>query len=57
VFRHEGGDEFKRVDVSCGRCDGRAVEVRKGLKPGQPVVVAGGFVLKAELFRDQLVGE
>jgi cobalt-zinc-cadmium efflux system membrane fusion protein len=57
VFVHTGGDEFRRADVKLGRADGDAVEVVGGLTPGQSVVVAGGFVLKSELFKDQMAGE
>jgi hypothetical protein len=33
------------------------VEVKSGLKEGQEVVVSGGFVLKSELFKEQLAGD
>lgn len=57
VFVHVGGDEFRRVDVKLGRSSGGNVEVVAGLQAGQPVVVAGGFVLKSELFKDLIAGE
>jgi RND family efflux transporter MFP subunit len=57
VFVHAKGDEFRRVDVELGREAGDRVEVKSGLKPGDAVVAAGGFVLKSELFRDQLAGD
>lgn len=57
VFVHNGGDEFRRVDVKLGRTSGGIVEVLEGLRPGQPIVVAGGFVLKSEMLKDQIAGE
>lgn len=57
VFVHTGGDEFHRKDVVLGREGGDRVEVKSGLTPGDVVVVEGGFILKSELLRDQLVGE
>lgn len=59
VFVHdkEKEGEFHRVDVVLGREGGERVEVRAGLKAGDEVAVGGGFVLKSELFRDQLAGD
>jgi RND family efflux transporter MFP subunit len=57
VFVHAGGDEFRRADVKLGQTSGDVVEVVEGLEKGQPVAVAGGFVLKSELMKDQIVGE
>lgn len=57
VFVHVKDDEFRRADVELGREGGDRVEVKSGLTAGDAVVVEGGFVLKSELFRDQLVGE
>lgn len=57
VFVHAGGDTFRRADVELGREAGDRVEVRAGLSAGDAVAVAGGFVLKSELFRDQLAGD
>jgi RND family efflux transporter MFP subunit len=57
VFVHAGGDAFRRVDVKVGRNSGGVVEVVSGLAGGEPVVTSGGFVLKSELFKDQMVGE
>ncbi len=57
VFVHEEGDAFRRVDVTIARTSGGVAEVARGLQPGQPVVVAGGFVLKSELFKDQMAGD
>lgn len=57
VFVLVGEDEFRRADVETGREAGERVEIRAGLKPGDVVAVGGVFVLKSELFRDQLAGE
>jgi multidrug efflux pump subunit AcrA (membrane-fusion protein) len=43
--------------VALGREAGDRVEVKSGLKPGDVIAVAGGFVLKSELYRDQLAGD
>lgn len=66
VLRHENKpflfvqttpDTFRRVSVTLGRSGGDRVEVTDGLKTGDRVVVRGGFVLKSELLKDQMVGE
>jgi len=40
---------FRAQPVRVGRSDAKATEVLEGLKPGQPYVAEGSFVLKAEL--------
>ncbi len=40
---------FAKREVELGRSDDDAVEVVSGLKPGEPIVVANSFLLKAEL--------
>ena len=57
LFVRVAEEKFRRTDVSLGRTGGGKVEVTAGLAPGAEVVVAGGFVLKSELMRDQMVGE
>lgn len=57
VFVTTGDDEFRRADVELGREAGDRVEVKAGLKAGDAIAVEGGFVLKSELFRDQLTGD
>lgn len=57
VFVATAGDTFARREVALGRVAGDAVEVTEGLRPGESVVVRGGFVLKSELLKDQMVGE
>lgn len=57
VFVQQGESAFRRVDVVLGRTAGDNVEITDGLKAGDRVVVRGGFVLKSELLKDQMVGE
>jgi membrane fusion protein, heavy metal efflux system len=42
-------DGFEKREVALGRSDDDAVEAVSGLKPGEPIVVANSFLLKAEL--------
>lgn len=57
VFVKTGEDAFTRRDVKLGRKAGDSVEVVEGLKPGDPVVVSGGFALKSRLLADLLEEE
>jgi cobalt-zinc-cadmium efflux system membrane fusion protein len=57
VFVQKDSEEFWRRDVSLGRTVEDQVEVIHGLQPGERIVTKGGFILKAELFKDQMVGE
>ncbi|MFO0937743.1 MAG: efflux RND transporter periplasmic adaptor subunit [Gemmataceae bacterium] len=57
VFVKESEDSFKRVDITVGRTSADSVEVTGGLKPGDHVVVKGGFVLKSELLKELMAGE
>lgn len=57
VFVATGEDTFVKREVVLGRQAGDTVEIADGLKPGESVVVRGGFVLKSELLKDQMVGE
>jgi RND family efflux transporter MFP subunit len=57
VFVQVGEEKFRRVNITTGRVLTDKVVVSAGLKPGDKVVVQGGFVLKSELFKDQMVGE
>ncbi|MFH2052485.1 MAG: efflux RND transporter periplasmic adaptor subunit [bacterium] len=45
----EGDHGFEPREVVLGEDDGRLVEIRAGLEPGDRIVVSGGFTLKAEL--------
>jgi len=58
VMRHEGkafvfvpvdDEHYRRVDVETGIEQGGFIEIVSGLREGDPVVVAGAFVLKSEL--------
>lgn len=57
VFVPSGGDDFVPRDVTLGRTAGESVEVTVGLKPGETVVVRGGFLLKSEMLKDTMLGE
>jgi hypothetical protein len=62
VVRHEGkafvfvpldDNRFRRVDVEVGIEQGGDIEIRSGLREGEPVVVGGAFVLKSELLLER----
>lgn len=57
VFVHMGGDQFERRDVSTGTTSDGRVEILAGLKPGEPVVVAGGFTLKSEVLKELMTDD
>ena len=57
VFVQVGEDKFKKTDVTLGRAAGDKVEITEGLKAGDKIAVRGGFSLKSEMLKDQLVGE
>jgi len=57
VFVHEADNRFRRAEVTLGRTAADKVEVTAGIKSGDRVVIRGGFVLKSELLKDQMVGE
>lgn len=46
----QGG--FRAQPVRVGRADAQTTEILEGLKPGQPYVTEGSFMLKAELGKD-----
>ena len=54
VFVQTGPETFEARDVQIGNETGRQVEIREGLKPGEQVVAAGSFHLKAELLKGTL---
>ena len=47
------GDGFEAKEVSLGRTQGDLIEVKGGLDINTPIVVAGAFVLKAQLSKAQ----
>ncbi len=57
VQRESGSDRFQQCAIRLGRTVGENVEVKSGIKEGDRVVIQGGFVLKSELLKDQMVGE
>ncbi len=48
VMVDEGGGKFAAVDVETGRESAGQTEIRKGLAPGQNVVVSGQFLIDSE---------
>jgi cobalt-zinc-cadmium efflux system membrane fusion protein len=48
-----GGGRFVQRAVTPGRSDGRTTEVVRGLAAGDSVVVAGAFVLRSELGKEE----
>jgi cobalt-zinc-cadmium efflux system membrane fusion protein len=48
VFLPRGPGEFEVKPIGRGRDLGGEVEILSGLAPGDPVVVDGAFLLKAE---------
>ena len=54
VFVKASEDLFEARPVTLGvKYNGR-VEIAAGLRPGEPVVVAGGFALKSQLLASRL---
>lgn len=54
VFVAAGPEEFQKRVIRVGRTVDERVEVREGLRPGEKIVVEGGFALKSELMKDLL---
>jgi cobalt-zinc-cadmium efflux system membrane fusion protein len=57
VFVHEGGERFRKADVTLGRTSGEQCEITAGLSAGDRIAVGGVFLLKSELLRDQLTAD
>jgi cobalt-zinc-cadmium efflux system membrane fusion protein len=53
VFLQQQDGSFTKRDLELGRGFGGNVEVKSGLKEGDPVVVAGAFTLKSELLKGE----
>ena len=56
VFVLQGTDQFLRRDVILGPADDSQVVVRQGLREGESIVTAGGFILKSQMLAE-LMGE
>lgn len=54
VFVYAGGDTFEARDVVVGRRTDKVVEIVKGLKNGEEIVVHGGFALKSKMLASLL---
>jgi cobalt-zinc-cadmium efflux system membrane fusion protein len=54
VFRQGADDALEAVPVRVGEVVGDLTVIQEGLKPGDTVVVAGTFALKAQLLKAQL---
>lgn len=56
VFVSEPDNRFRAQPIKIGTDDNGQVEVLSGLRAGDPVVVAGSFVLKSEMLRSSAAG-
>ncbi|MGH9629460.1 MAG: efflux RND transporter periplasmic adaptor subunit, partial [Bryobacteraceae bacterium] len=54
VFVRTASDRFEPRAVQTGRSEGGSTEIPQGLRPGEQVVVRGGFLLKSHLMKDTL---
>jgi len=57
VFVREGDTRFRLRPLRTGRQAGEWIEALEGIRPGDAVVSAGGFLLKSELLKRQMAGE
>ncbi len=57
VFVAREAQQFEKRNVRTGRQEGELVEILEGLKPGEKVVTAGGFLLKSELLKSRMEEE
>jgi len=57
VFIREGEARFRVRPVRTGRQAGEWIEALEGVRPGEPVVSAGSFLLKSELLKRQMAGD
>jgi cobalt-zinc-cadmium efflux system membrane fusion protein len=57
VFIQTAPDKFQRRDIEAGRTLGSWLEVKSGLKEGEPIAVKGAFILKSELKKGELEGD
>lgn len=54
VFIQRDADSFEARDILMGESNGEVVRVLDGLREGEPIVVKGAFILKSELFGDEM---
>ena len=54
VFIQNAPEKFEMREIALGRTLGNRLEVIRGLKKGEPIVVKGAFILKSELKKDEL---
>jgi len=54
VFIQNAPEKFEIREIAGGRTLGNRLEVIRGIKPGEPVVVKGAFILKSELKKGEL---
>ncbi len=57
VFVQTAPEKFQRKEIETGRSLGNKMEVKSGLKEGEPVAVKGAFILKSELKKGEIVDE
>jgi cobalt-zinc-cadmium efflux system membrane fusion protein len=54
VFVQRDATTFEARDVSLGETNGEVIKILDGLREGEPVVMKGAFILKSELFGDEI---
>ena len=54
VFVQRDATTFEARDVSLGETNGEMIKILDGLREGEPVVMKGAFILKSELFGDEI---
>lgn len=57
AFVQTAPEKFQRREIETGRSLGNRLEVKSGLKAGEPVAVKGAFILKSELKKGEIVDE
>jgi cobalt-zinc-cadmium efflux system membrane fusion protein len=54
VFVQRDATTFEARDVTLGEANGELIKILDGLREGEPVVMKGAFILKSELFGDEI---
>jgi len=54
IFIQNAPEKFEMREIAMGRTLGNRLEVIRGLKKGEPVVIKGAFILKSELKKGEL---